>query len=144
MRKFTKSSKIRPSSTPLKALVTRTRYSKRYLTTLATSYWFGINKILFSHKHAAVFSSPEVQHNKMKAMTQPPLIMICKDRGSICSEWTVLWYETLVRSLCTEPELCEFIILKYLLLIDFITFVNETQVGTDLRGDNCMLLAHRP
>ena len=35
-----------------------TRYSKRYLTALPTSYWFGINT--FSHKRAAVFSSQEV------------------------------------------------------------------------------------
>ena len=34
------------------------RYSKRYLTALPTSYWFGINT--FSHKRAAVFSSQEV------------------------------------------------------------------------------------
>ena len=38
-------------------------------------------------------------------------------------------------TMMTEPELCEFIILfKYLLLIDlFIIFVNQTQVGTDLK-----------
>ena len=35
-----------------------TRYSKRNLTALPTSYWFGINT--FSHKRAAVFSSQEV------------------------------------------------------------------------------------
>ena len=35
-----------------------TRYSKRYLTTLPTSYWFGINT--FSHKRSAVFSSQAV------------------------------------------------------------------------------------
>ena len=34
------------------------RYSKRYLTALPTSYWFGINT--FSHKRTAVFSSQEV------------------------------------------------------------------------------------
>ena len=34
-----------------------TRYSKRYLMTLATSYWFRI----FSHKRAAVFSSQRVE-----------------------------------------------------------------------------------
>ena len=46
-------------------------------------------------------------------------------KAQYCSEWTELWYGTLVRFLCsemtmmTEPELCEFIILsKYLLLTD--------------------------
>ena len=34
----------------------------------------------------------------------------------------------------TEPELCEFIILfKYLLLIGFLLFVNQTQEGADLK-----------
>ena len=35
-----------------------THYSKRYLTALPTSYWFGINT--FSHKCAAICSSQEV------------------------------------------------------------------------------------
>ena len=61
-------------------------------------------------------------------MTQPPVLMLCTDKGSMvqaqyCSEWTELWYGTLVRFLCskmTEPELCQFIIVfKYLLLIGF-------------------------
>ena len=61
----------------------------------------------------------------MEAITQPKFIMLCTDKGSMvqaqyCSEWTELWYGTLVRFCCSEmiePELWEFIILfKYLLL----------------------------
>ena len=71
-----------------------TRYSKRYLTALATSYWLDINTI--QSKHAAVFSRQEVQF-RMYAMTQLPLIMQCTDKGSMvraqyCSEWTELGY----------------------------------------------------
>ena len=46
--------------------------------------------------------------------------MLCTDKGSMvqaqyCSEWTELWYGTLVRFLChemTQPELCELIIVS--------------------------------
>ena len=52
--------------------------------------WIGS---LFSHKHAAVFSSQEVQYDRMKAITQSLLIMLCTNKGSMvqaqsCFEWT--------------------------------------------------------
>ena len=89
-------------------LLNVTRYSKRYLTALPTSYWFCINT--FSHKRAAVFSSQEV-HDLIGCKLwpqmytyQPQLIMLCIDKRSMvqaqyCSEWTELWYGTLQGSI---------------------------------------------
>ena len=103
-----------------------TRYSKRYLTALATSYWF-------SYKYYSVISvqqSFQVKRFNMigcKLWPNPRYVQIKGQwlKAQYCSEWTELWYGTLVRFLCSEmtmmtkPELCKFIILfKYLLLID--------------------------
>ena len=81
--------------------------------------WLGINSI----QHAAVFCRQEVQYNRMSAMTQLPLAMLCTDKGSRV-ETHKFWMDQVmvcarskVRFFCskmTEPELCEFIILfKY-------------------------------
>ena len=60
---------------PMETFVTR--YSKRYLTALASSNWYGMNEgLLFSHKRAAVSSSPEVQYDRMQAIIQPLLVML--------------------------------------------------------------------
>ena len=75
-------------------------------------------------------------------MTQPPLIVLCTDKGSMvqaqcCSEWNELWYGTLqVSILCSEmngPELCEFIPFQIFIIDWFLMSVNQTQVGADLR-----------
>ena len=55
----------------------------------------------YSAISASVFSSQKVQYNRMQAMTQIKLIMLCTDKGSMvqtqyCSEWTELvmvWHD---------------------------------------------------
>ena len=75
-------------------------------------------------------------------MTQPLLIMLCTDKGSMvqaqyCSEWIELWYGTLVRFLClemTELRVVQvFYPLKVFIIDWLLMFVNETQVGANLR-----------
>ena len=54
---------------------------------------------------AAVFSSQEVQYNRMQAMTRLKLIMLCIEKGSMVraqygSEWTEL---VMVWHACSVP-----------------------------------------
>ena len=63
--------------------------------TLGPCYKLLVLYQFYSAISAAVFSSQEVQYNRMQAMTQHKLIMLCTDKGSMvhaqyCSEWTEL------------------------------------------------------
>ena len=47
----------------------------------------GLVLILFTHELASVFSRQKVQYNRMKAMIQLILIMLCTDKAQINDQW---------------------------------------------------------